>query len=1243
MAETVGYAVLQVIPSVRNIQAELQKAVEKPAEQAGRESGRKAGQELASRAAAAVRQGASQLRSAFETAAQAASVAAAATVGSAFVDALDLSRAQGRIQAQLGVTEAEAGRIGAVAGEVYARGFGENLGEVSDAVTLVVRSIEGMGDASDAELQEVSRQALNLAQTLGVDVNEATRSVANMMRTGLVGSATEAMDLLISGAQLGADEYGDLADTMQEYSTQFRDLGLTGAEAMGLIVQGMEAGAQSSDKVADALKELNIRVTGLEGPAVEALDELGLNAEKMASAFAVGGPKAREALDQILDGLEKVEDPALRDQLAMDLLGTQAEDMADALYNLDLDTAAQGLGDVAGAAEAAADALEQTDAQKFTAAWRQLKQELSEELLPVLTRVADWLTNNMDTVKTAGAAVLGLGAAWAGLTAATKTAQAVAGAWNIGKGIVEGAAAGATALGDLGKRVAPAFDGVRLRAMYAGDAIKSGMSRAGQAVKSAAKATTSFAAEQGKAAASTAKQWAAAAGRQAQSLAGLAKQWTMVAAEQSKAALQATRARVAMIAQVATQKAITAATKAWTVAQRALNLVLKANPIGLIVTAIGLLVAGVIWAYNNVEWFRDGVNAAFEGIKTAALWLWDNALKPMFDGLVDIIQTHVVPVVTWLWTNVIKPAFDGIAAAVSWAWDTVIKPALQALWNFTLNTLAPAILWLWKNVLQPAWKGISTAVSWAWENVIKPAFNAIRSFVSNTLGPIFTWLYANVIKPVWTGIKTAISTAWTGIKVVFGWLKDGVNAVKKAFEVAKDGIDKAWSKLKSITRKPVEFVVNSVYNEGIVPVWNKVAGLVGMSELKKITLKFASGGIMPGYTPGRDVHEFFSPTGGRLLLSGGEAIMRPEFTRAIGAAGVHAINAVARRGGTAGVRRALGFASGGVYPGPVQRFADGGIWGRIADFGASLGDIFDGDALKSAAKKVLDPLIETMQGEFTKGRWAKAMIGVPRAMISRLTGWFKSTIGGLLGGSGKKVAETAAKYLGVSGNPNQFTRAFGMNGQPWCAMFVSEMIREAKAQKAYNNIRSAAVASFANSSLRSVTGVSQARPGDLAVYRGRGPGGWGHINIVVDKHGATIGGNESNSVKRSTTYARRAAKFMRPKQLASGGIWWQDEQFNSPRTTPPLTELLRELDTTTYDKGGWLKPGLTAVYNGTGRPEAVYTAAQQARLDRLIAAVETGRARPGHTINIREVRDGRDTARRVVTSLRDYEVLHPAL
>lgn len=1241
MAETVGYAVLQVIPSVRNIQAELQKAVERPAEQSGREAGQRAGSELASRAAASLRQGASQIRSAFETAAQAAGVAAAAAVGTAFTDALDMSTARGRLQAQLGVTEAEARRIGEVAGEVYARGFGENLGEVSDAVGAVVQQMQFLGDASSDDLQEVSRQALVVADVLNVDVGQAARAAAQMVKTGLAADAQEAFGLMVAGAQQGVNAAGDLADTFAEYSTQFRNMGLTGADAIGLMSQGLQAGARDADTVADAIKEFSIEAVAGADRVRTGYEMLGMDADAMFARIGEGGASARSALDETLDALREVEDPVERNAIAIELFGTKAEDLGQALYALDLDTAADGLGEFAGAAEEAADAMERTETQKFAAAWRELKQELAEQLLPVLTRVAQWMTDNMDTVKAAGAAVLALGAAWMTFTAAAKTAQAVAGAWNIGKGIAEGVGAGAKAVGDFAQRTR-LLDDVRLRAMYAGDAIKSGMSRAGQAVKSAAKATMSFAAEQGKAAASTAKQWASAAGQQVKSLAGLAKQWTVVAAEQGKAALQATRARVAMIAQAAAQRAITVATKAWTVAQRALNLVLRANPIGLIITAIGLLVAGVVWAYNNVEWFRDGVNAAFEGIKTAALWLWDNALKPLFTWLTDVIQTHVAPVVMWLWSNVVKPAFDGIAAAVSWAWDTVIKPALQALWSFTLNTLAPAILWLWKNVLQPAWNGISTAVSWAWENVIKPAFNAIRSFVSNTLGPIFTWLYANVIKPVWTGIKTAISTAWSGIKIVFGWLKDGVNAVKKAFEVAKDGIDKAWSKLQSITRKPVEFVVNSVYNEGIVPVWNKVAGLVGMSELKKITLKFASGGVLPGYTPGRDVHEFFSPTGGRLLLSGGEAIMRPEFTRAVGAAGVHAINAVARRGGTAGVRRLLGFASGGIYPGPAQRFAGGGIWQRVADFGSSLKDIFDGDGLKAAAKKVLDPLIETMRGEFTQGRWATAMVGVPRAMVDRLTGWFKSTVGALLGGDGKKVAKTAEKYLGVSGNPNRFTRAFGMNGQPWCAMFVSEMIREAKAQKAYNNIRSAAVSSFANSSLKAISRLSDTRPGDLAVYRGRGPGGWGHINIIVDDNGATIGGNESNSVKRSTTYAQRAAKFMRPKAMESGGIWWQDEQFNSRRTTPPLTELLRALDATTYDRGGWLKPGLTAVYNGTGRPEAVYTAAQQQRLERLISAVEAGQARAGHTFHIHGD-EPRRTADRVVTALRDYEVLHPAL
>ncbi|WP_160051297.1 phage tail tape measure protein [Nocardiopsis sp. FR26] len=463
-----------------------------------------------------------------------------------------------------------------------------------------------------------------------------------------------------------------------------------------------------------------------------------------------------------------------------------------------------------------------------------------------------------------------------------------------------------------------------------------------------------------------------------------------------------------------------------------------------------------------------------------------------------------------------------------------------------------------------------------------------------------------------------------------------------AFDKAKSGIETAWKKVESITKKPVSFIVNTVYNDGIRATWNKVADLVDMKKLGRIN-GFATGGILPGYTPGRDPHKFFSPTGGRLELSGGEAIMRPEFTRAVGPGWVNAINAAARTGGVGGVQTALGFANGGVYTGPVQRFNEGGIFGRLASFGSSLKDIFDGDGLVAAARKVLDPLIETMRGKFTEGRWAEAMVSVPKVMLDKLLGWFKNTIGGKLGGTGKAVADNARKYVGLSGNPNQFTNAFGMDGLAWCAMFVSEMIREVKAEAAYNNVRSAAVASFANSSLRSVYGVGNTQPGDLAVYRGKGPGNWGHINIVVDKHGGTIGGNESNSVKFSSGYSARATKFMRPKALAmaTGGIWDQDQAFNTTATTPPLTRMLRALDAvpTLYDRGGWLMPGLQLVANQTGRPEPVLTDRQWA--DIRSAREERRRERPTQTFNIHESRNPRVTARKVVTAQSDWDALHP--
>jgi len=61
----------------------------------------------------------------------------------------------------------------------------------------------------------------------------------------------------------------------------------------------------------------------------------------------------------------------------------------------------------------------------------------------------------------------------------------------------------------------------------------------------------------------------------------------------------------------------------------------------------------------------------------------------------------------------------------------------------------------------------------------------------------------------------------------------------------------------------------------------------------------ASGSVLPGFTPGVDGHRFESKTTGvRINLSGGEAVMVPEWTRAVGGPrAVEEMNRAARRGG----------------------------------------------------------------------------------------------------------------------------------------------------------------------------------------------------------------------------------------------------------------------------------------------------------------------------------------------------------
>lgn len=367
----------------------------------------------------------------------------------------------------------------------------------------------------------------------------------------------------------------------------------------------------------------------------------------------------------------------------------------------------------------------------------------------------------------------------------------------------------------------------------------------------------------------------------------------------------------------AVTKTLAIVTAAWQKVQLLLNGTLLANPLMLTALAVGALVAAFVLAYRNSDVFRAKVDAAWAAIKTGISAAWA-VIKPKLMEFKNYIVNDLMPMVQRLWANYVQPAFAAIGSFIATTWTNVIRPALAALGGFIMGTLVPVVMRI-GSIVGSVFGVIGTIIMGTWQRFIYPAFQAISWQLTNVLFPVLMFLWKNVVAPVMGAVGTIIAGAWNNVIrpvfSAFGAIFDDV--LIPAFRTGMDVIGGIWDGLKAMAAVPVNFIIDTVYNDGIRKVINLIPGVTDLAEAQ--TLNFATGGVLPGYTPGRDVHQFYSPTAGGLNLSGGEAIMRPEFTRAIGEGGVAALNRAARTGGRKGVAKTLNdyginhFATGGVF------------------------------------------------------------------------------------------------------------------------------------------------------------------------------------------------------------------------------------------------------------------------------------------------------------------------------------------
>lgn len=129
-------------------------------------------------------------------------------------------------------------------------------------------------------------------------------------------------------------------------------------------------------------------------------------------------------------------------------------------------------------------------------------------------------------------------------------------------------------------------------------------------------------------------------------------------------------ATVAGTIHAAYQAAAAASTGGLTIAQWALNAAMSANPIGIIIVLIGVLIGVIVWVATQTTFFQDTWTVMTDIVGTAATWLWENVLSPVFAS-VGLAFTSMGTAITWVWENVVSPVFSFITDTVTLIGTTV--------------------------------------------------------------------------------------------------------------------------------------------------------------------------------------------------------------------------------------------------------------------------------------------------------------------------------------------------------------------------------------------------------------------------------------------------------------------------------------------------------------------------------------------------------------------------------------------
>jgi TP901 family phage tail tape measure protein len=367
----------------------------------------------------------------------------------------------------------------------------------------------------------------------------------------------------------------------------------------------------------------------------------------------------------------------------------------------------------------------------------------------------------------------------------------------------------------------------------------------------------------------------------------------------------------------------------------------------------------------------------------------------IIEGIFRIAWTILSNVFKIGWAELIavaKIGWAGITSVVKIAWDVIVAifsvflDILTGHWHTALVDIQNLGKQIWNNIkgfLIASWNAIKGAAG--------PIFNALKAIVVNVWHSVY-----DTTQSVWHNILSFLNRVW-------GDMKSGARSTV-------NGLSSIWHGIENIFRVPVNFVIGTVYDNGIKRLWNDVMGAIGLKRFNLPNIPMmAAGGKLPGFGGGDVIP---------ALLEGGETVIDKHRSRQFGW--------LFRMMGV------KGYQSGGQIPPAVARFGT-----SVNPTGPALGPLQGILHLAGAAGKMLmaaatgnetafsNALISALGIKSGAGSQLASMAAtLPVALAKKAIGGLWHSITGSAGGAGinYKAGAGVAQWRGL------VLRALGMEG-----------------------------------------------------------------------------------------------------------------------------------------------------------------------------------------------------------------------